>query len=151
MPSAAKEKMFHLPIRWSGESVFPLAAALTVLETHNTENAARGKKSHQGDFSNKRTIAVGPTWVKWQKTHRDSGPLWPETAVGSGDTFKYDPFGRRIQKSTSSGTVNYLYDGAFDRLLKNNGWNVIEEVDNSGNVLARYTQGQVMDQTFAEL
>ena len=48
-------------------------------------------------------------------------------------------------------TTNYLYDGAFDKLLKNNGWNVIEEADNRGNVLARYTQGQVMDQAFAAL
>ena len=44
-------------------------------------------------------------------------------------TFKYDPFGRRVQKSAPSGTVNYLYDGD----------NILEEVDAGGNVLARYT------------
>jgi RHS repeat-associated protein len=44
-------------------------------------------------------------------------------------TFRYDPFGRRIQKSGPLGTTNYLYDGA----------NAIEEVDSGGNVLARYT------------
>jgi len=37
--------------------------------------------------------------------------------------------------------VNYLYDGA----------NVLEEVDGSGNVLARYTQGAGIDQPLAEL
>ena len=59
--------------------------------------------------------------------------------------FKYDPFGRRIQKSfTHSGTTtttNYLYDGS----------NVLEEVDNAGNVLARYTQGPGIDQPLGEL
>ena len=39
-------------------------------------------------------------------------------------TFKYDPLGRRIQKSSSSGTTNYLYDGA----------NSVEELDQTGTV-----------------
>ena len=53
---------------------------------------------------------------------------------GSGGTvsFKYDPFGRRIQKSAPSGTVNYLYDGR----------NLLEEVDKDG-VFARYTQRRI--------
>jgi YD repeat-containing protein len=53
---------------------------------------------------------------------------------GAGGTvaFKYDPSGRRIQKSSTSGTTNYLYDGQWE--------NLIEEVDNSGNLLARYSQ-----------
>jgi RHS repeat-associated protein len=55
--------------------------------------------------------------------------------------FKYDPFGRRIQKSGPLGTTNYLYDGAND----------IEEVDNSGSVLAKYTQGKSVDEQLAEL
>src|SRR5438105_6967148 len=62
---------------------------------------------------------------------------------GSGGTvsFKYDPFGRRIQKSGPGGMVNYLYDGA----------NLLEEIDNSGNVLAKYTQGKEIDEALAEL
>jgi RHS repeat-associated protein len=59
--------------------------------------------------------------------------------------FKYDPFGRRIQKSfTQSGTTtttNYIYDG---RIL-------LEEVDQSGNMLGRYTQGPGADHPLAEL
>jgi RHS repeat-associated protein len=57
------------------------------------------------------------------------------TLPGSGGTvnFKYDPFGRRAQKSfaqnSTTTTVNYLYDGP----------NLLEEVDQSGNVLARYS------------
>jgi hypothetical protein len=50
-------------------------------------------------------------------------PAWGGTV-----SFKYDPFGRRIQKSSSSGTVNYLYDGR----------SLLEEVDQNWNVLARY-------------
>ena len=44
-------------------------------------------------------------------------------------TFRYDPFGHRIQKSGPLGTTNCLYDG---------GANLIEELDGSGNVLGRY-------------
>src|SRR5205085_1650095 len=62
---------------------------------------------------------------------------------GSGGTvtFKYDPFGRRIQKSSASGTTNYLYDGD----------NTVEEVNSAGNVLARYAQGEGVDEPLHEL
>ncbi|HEX4921665.1 MAG TPA: RHS repeat-associated core domain-containing protein [Candidatus Bathyarchaeia archaeon] len=60
-------------------------------------------------------------------------------------TFKYDPFGRRVQKAFTQGstttTTNYLYDGS----------NQLEEVDQSGNVLARYTQGKNIDEAFSQL
>jgi RHS repeat-associated protein len=55
------------------------------------------------------------------------------TVPGTGTTtFRYDPWGRRIQKSGPLGTTNFLYYG----------WNATEELDNSGNILARYTQGE---------
>ena len=62
---------------------------------------------------------------------------------GSGGTvsFKYDPFGRRIQKSGPAGTTNFLYDGA----------NIVTDVDASGTVLARYTQGAGIDQPLASV
>ena len=82
-------------------------------------------KSYSWDFENRHTQAVVP---------------------GTGTVaFKYDPFGRRIQKSGPLGTTNYLYDGL------RGGATVIEEVDSSGNVLARYTQGSTVDQPLAEL
>jgi uncharacterized protein (TIGR03437 family) len=62
---------------------------------------------------------------------------------GGTTTFKYDPFGRRIQKSGPLGTTIYLYDGIDISS------NVIEEVDNAGNVLARYTHSPVIDQPLA--
>jgi RHS repeat-associated protein len=45
-------------------------------------------------------------------------------------SFKYDPFGRRIYKSSSSATSIYAYD--IDDL--------IEETNAAGGVVARYTQ-----------
>jgi len=172
---AAKDETFT-PLA-SGEEIFFLAAGVVVaLETHQGETGARGKKPHQGIFSRNRAIAVGATWAKWSGTHQDSGRSWWKTVVGSAldangntlsdpsgksytwdfenrltqvvvpgtgtTTFKYDPFGRRIQKSSPLGTTNYLYDG--------NGDNVIEEVDNSGNVLARYAQESGLDLPLSE-
>jgi RHS repeat-associated protein len=53
----------------------------------------------------------------------------------------YDPFGRRIQKSSTAGTTNYLYDGI----------NSVTELDVAGVVLARFTQMQGADEAVAEL
>ena len=51
------------------------------------------------------------------------------------------PSVRRIQKSGPLGTTNYLYDGI----------NPLEEVDSSGNVLARYTQTTKIDEELSEV
>jgi RHS repeat-associated protein len=50
-------------------------------------------------------------------------------------TFKYDPFGRRIQQG---GSV-YVYDGA----------NLIQEADGAGNLAARYVFGSGIDEPLA--
>ena len=67
----------------------------------------------------------------WDFENRLTQVILPGT--GGTVNFKYDPFGRRIQKAfTHNGTTtttNYLYDGE----------NIIEELDNNGNELARYT------------
>jgi RHS repeat-associated protein len=59
-------------------------------------------------------------------------------------TFKYDPLGRRILKVFTQGstttTTNYVYDGN----------NSAEEVDQNGNLLARYTEAQNIDEPLAE-
>jgi RHS repeat-associated protein len=57
------------------------------------------------------------------------------------DTFKYDPLGRRIFKSTSSATSIYAYDGE----------NLIEEANSSGGVVARYEDTQNIDEPLAML
>jgi len=174
MLPAAEERT---PALTSGEETFSLAAgvALAALETHQGPHAAQGKKPHQGIFSKNRALRVGEIWVKYSGTHQDRKCSWLKTVSGSaldanGNTltdssgkqyswdfenrltqavvpgtgtvnFKYDPFGRRIQKSGPLGTTNYLYDG----------WDLIEEADNGGNVLARYNDGVGFDQPLSML
>jgi RHS repeat-associated protein len=68
--------------------------------------------------------------------------LMSATVPGTGTVaFKYDPLGRRIQKSSWLGTTNYLFDGI----------NLLEEMDNAGNLLARYTQTTNIDELLSEL
>src|SRR3989449_1802482 len=56
-------------------------------------------------------------------------------------SFKYDAFGRRIYKSSSSGTSVFAYDGG----------NLIEETNSSGAVVARYEPTQNIDEPLAML
>jgi RHS repeat-associated protein len=52
-------------------------------------------------------------------------------------SFKYDPFGRRIQKTNASGPTAYVYDGD----------NIIEELTGStGTIGERYTYGPGIDE-----
>jgi RHS repeat-associated protein len=62
---------------------------------------------------------------------------------GGGGTvsYRYDPFGRRIYKSSFSGTSVYTYDGD----------NLIEETNGAGGAVARYTQGQQVDEPLVML
>ena len=86
----------------------------------NTLTDASGR-SFTWDFENRLISAINP-------------------GVGT-TTFRYDPFGRRIQKSGPLGTTNYLYDGD----------NVIQDLDAAENILARYAQRPGIDQPLAEL
>jgi hypothetical protein len=88
----------------------------------NTLTDAQGR-SFTWDFENRLTQAVVPG------------------TNGGTTNFKYDPFGRRIQKSGPLGTTNYLYDGL----------DLIEEADSSSNVLARYTEGLGVDHALSML
>jgi hypothetical protein len=63
------------------------------------------------------------------------------TAVGSGVSFKYDPFGRRVYKSSGSGTSIYAYDGD----------NLVEETNSSGTAVARYSETLAIDEPLALL
>jgi len=63
------------------------------------------------------------------------------TRSGSTVTFKYDPFGRRIDKTTSSTTSVFAYDGG----------NLIEETNSAGAVVARYSQTENIDEPLAML
>jgi RHS repeat-associated protein len=65
------------------------------------------------------------------------------TLPGTGGTvsFKYDPFGRRIYKSSSTTTSVYAYDGD----------NLVEETNSTGGVVACYEQTQNVDEPLAML
>jgi len=81
--------------------------------------------------------ASGNTYT-WDSENRMLSAVVPSTGTV---TFKYDPFGRRIRKSSTLGTTNYLYDGA----------DVIDEIDQSGNSLAYYAQGPGTDEPLSML
>ncbi len=80
-----------------------------------TKTDASGTRNYAWDFENRLTSVQQP------------GP----TTV----TFKYDSFGRRIQKGSSI----YLYEGT----------NLIEETDLGGNLVARYIFGAGIDEPLA--
>jgi len=61
--------------------------------------------------------------------------------TGNLDSFKYDPFGRCIYKSSSSATSVYAHDGD----------NLIEETNATGGVVARDEQTQNIDEPPAML
>lgn len=67
------------------------------------------------------TDASGRSFT-WDFENRLAQAVVPGSNGGT-TTFKYDPFGRRIQKSGPLGTTNYLYD------LRN----VVEEANGGGN------------------
>ena len=102
--------------RWGCEKSSWETVVGSALDANGNTLSDPSGKSYAWDFGNRLVQAVVP---------------------GSGTvTFKYDPLGRRIQKSSWLGTTNYLYDGL----------NLIDEVDNAGNVLARYTQTTIIDE-----
>jgi RHS repeat-associated protein len=82
---------------------------------------------------------IPSTTYAWDYENR----LTSVTLPGSGGTvaFKYDPFGRRIYKSSSSSTSVFAYDGD----------NLIEETNASGTAVARYSQGLNIDEPLAML
>lgn len=90
---------------------------------------------------NTQTKVVGSntTSYSWDFENRLSSVTLP----GSGGTvtFKYDPFGRRTYKSSSSATSIFADDGD----------NLVEETNAAGAVVARYSQTQNIDEPLAML
>ncbi len=91
---------------------------------------------------NRKTDPAGAQY-SWDYENRLTQVVLPGT--GGTVNFKYDPFGRRVQKAfTQNGTTtttDYLYDGA----------NIFETLNLSGTVLARYTDSLSIDEPLAEL
>ncbi len=87
-----------------------------------------------------KVVGSNTTSYTWDLENRLSSVTLP----GSGGTvsFKYDPFGRRIYKSSSSATSVYAYD---------DDGNLIEETNAAGTAVARYAQGLSLDEPLAML
>jgi RHS repeat-associated protein len=96
--------------------------------------------SYSYDANGNTLTDVSGSRFTWDFENRLTQAVVPGTNGGT-TTFKYDPFGRRIQKSGPLGTTNYLYDGP----------NLIETTNGSGNEVASYTQTRNIDETLAEL
>jgi RHS repeat-associated protein len=90
-----------------------------------------------------KVTSAGTTTYGWDYENR----LTSMTLPGTGGTlgFKYDGIGRRVQKlftqNSNTSTTNYLYD-------RNN---ALADLDQNGNVLARYTATRSIDEPLAEL
>jgi len=113
--------------------------------TYNASNELTATPSGNYTYDangNEKSKPDGTTYT-WDFENRLTQAVLPGT--GGTVTFKYDPFGRRVQKSFTQGstttTTNYVYDGP----------NLLEGLDNSGNVLAKYTQGNHVDEPLTEL
>lgn len=81
----------------------------------------------------------GTTTYAWDFENRLTSVTLP--SGGGAVTFKYDSFGRRIQKTAVNGTSAYLYDG----------WNSIAELNGSGAVASRYAQGEGVDEVLVQV
>jgi RHS repeat-associated protein len=90
-----------------------------------------------------KTVSGSTTQYNWDFENRLTSVVLPGT--GGTVTFKYDGLGRRVQKAFTQGstttTTNYLYDGN----------NAVEDVDQNGNILARYAATQNIDEPLAEV
>ena len=75
----------------------------------------------------------------WDVENRLTQAVVPGTNGGT-TTFKYDPFGRRIYKSSPSFTGIFAYDGD----------DLIETANASGTEIASYTQGINIDEHLSE-
>ena len=99
---------------------FPLAASEGV-----PKNSHLGFKPENVHCSSATSpLRIELRWGCEESSRKNSGRV-------EGFSFKYDPFGRRIYKSSSVGASVYAYDAD----------NLIEETNASGGVVARYMSG----------
>jgi len=102
------------------------------------ESCTRTKYAYDANGNTtSKTDSTGTTNYTWDFENR----LTQVTLPGTGGTvsFRYDPFGRRIQKISPTTTSIFAYDGA----------NLVETVNSNGAVVARYTQGRNVDEPLA--
>jgi RHS repeat-associated protein len=85
-----------------------------------------------------KTDLTGATTFSWDFKNQLTGIMLPGT--GGTVNFKYDPFGRRIEKVSPSATRIFAYDSD----------GLIETVDSSGAVMGQYTLALDIDEPLAE-
>jgi RHS repeat-associated protein len=106
----------------------------------SNEMTANSNASYTYDLNgNTLTKVVGSntTSYAWDYENRLTSVTLPNS--GGTVTFKYDPFGRRIEKVSPTATSIFLYDGD----------NLVQTVNSSGTVVAHYTQTQNIDEPLA--
>jgi YD repeat-containing protein len=95
----------------------------------------RSRRDNSGNMLTK-ADANGTATYTWDFENRLASAFAPATGT---TTFRYDPFGRRIQKSGPLGTTTFVYDGA----------NIVAEYDGTGALAAKYAHGAGVDQPLA--
>ena len=115
--------------------------------TNNTSNELTSTSNASYSYDNNgnttsKTDSTGATNYTWDFENRLTQVTLPGT--GRTESYRYDPFGRRIQKvfaqNSTTTTTNYLYDGD----------NAIETVDQNGSEVSKLAQGQNIDEPLAE-
>jgi len=112
---------------------------------YNSSNELTSTPSGSYTYDNNGNRKTDPSGAQysWDFENRLAQVILPGT--GGTVNFKYDPFGRRIQKAfTQNGTTtttDYLSDGV----------NILETMNLSGTVLARYTDSLGIDEPLSEL
>lgn len=106
-------------------------------ELTSTSNATYSYDNNGNTLT--KVVGSNTTSYAWDFENRLSSITLPNG--GGTVSFKYDPFGRRVYKSSSSGTSVFAYDLG----------NVAEETNSNGAVVARYAQTDGLDEPVAML
>jgi RHS repeat-associated protein len=110
--------------------------------TNNSSNELTATSSasythdNNGNTTSK-TVSGGTTDYSWDYENRLASVTLPSS--GGTVTFKYDPFGRRIEKISPTATSVFVYDGN----------SLVQTVNSTGALAARYAQTQNIDEPLA--
>jgi RHS repeat-associated protein len=133
---AATESYSYDPV---GNRLSSLGGASYTVNPSN-ELSSTSTASYTYDYNGNttsKTASGNTTSYSWDFENRLTQVTLPNSAGTV--SFKYDPFGRRIEKISPNATSIFLY----------NGDNLVETVNATGGVVARYTQGRNIDEPLA--
>jgi len=110
--------------------------------TNNASNELTGTSNasytydYNGNTTSK-TDSTGTTSYSWDYENRLTSVTLPNS--GGTVTFKYDPFGRRIEKISPTTTSIFVYEGD----------NLVQTVNSTGGLVGRYTETTNIDEPLA--